>query len=84
MYNLLLDSDEHVIKIVERSVNSDYSVVFKNVFNKFIDKFSRDVLYKIIHEILPVNILMFKNNITNTYKCVYCHEVETLIHNCYY
>ena len=61
MYNLLLDSDEHVIKIVERNVNIDYSVVFKNVFDKFIDKFSRDVMYKIIHEILPVNILMFKS-----------------------
>jgi hypothetical protein len=44
---------EHVIKIVERNVNSDYSVAFKNVFDKFIDKFSRDVLYKIIHEIYP-------------------------------
>jgi hypothetical protein len=78
--NLLLDSDEHVIKIVERNVNIDYSVVFKNVFDKFIDKFSRDAMYNIIHEILPVNILMFKYNISKTYKCVYCHEVETLRH----
>ena len=58
----------------------NYSVVFKNDFDKFIDKFSRDVMYKIIHEILPVNILMFKYNISKTYKCVYCHEVETLRH----
>jgi hypothetical protein len=54
----LLDSDEHVIKIVERNVNIDYSVVFKNVFDKFIDKFSRDVMYKIIHEILFKHIVM--------------------------
>ena len=67
---------KHVIRIVERNVNIDYSVVFKNVFDKFIDKFSRDV----IHEILPVNILMFKYNISKTYKCVCCHEVETLRH----
>jgi hypothetical protein len=80
LYNLLLDSDEHVIKIVERNVNIDYSVVFKNVFDKFIDKLSRDVMYKIIHEILPVYILMFKYNISKTYKCVYCHDVETLRH----
>jgi hypothetical protein len=46
-------------------VNIDYSVVFKNVFDKIIDKFSRDVMYKIIHEILPINILMFKYNISN-------------------
>ena len=80
LHNLLLDNDEHVIKIVERNVNIDYSVVFKNVFDRFIDKFFRDVMYKIIHEILPVNILMFKYNISKTYKCVYCHEVETLRH----
>ena len=80
LYNLLLDSDEHVIKIVERNVDIDYSFVFKNVFDKFIDTFSGDVLYRIIHDILPVNILMFKYNISKTYKCVYCNEVETLRH----
>ena len=37
-------------------------------------------MYRIIHEILPVNILMFKYNISKTYKCVYCNEVETLKH----
>jgi hypothetical protein len=39
LYNLVLDNDKHVIRIVERNVNIDYSVVFKNVFDKFIDKF---------------------------------------------
>ena len=63
LYNLLLDSDEHVVKIVERNVDINYSFVFKNVLDKFMDKFSRDVMYRIVHEILPVNILMFKYNI---------------------
>ena len=31
LYNLLLDSDAHVIKIVERNVDIDYSVLFKNI-----------------------------------------------------
>ena len=31
LYNLLLDSDDHVIKIVERHVDIDYSVLFKNI-----------------------------------------------------
>jgi hypothetical protein len=31
LYNLLLDSDDHVIKIVERNVDIDYSVLFKNI-----------------------------------------------------
>jgi hypothetical protein len=63
----LLNSDKHVIKIVERNVNIDYSFVFKNVFDKFTDKFSRDVMHRIIHEILPVNILMFKYNISKSF-----------------
>jgi hypothetical protein len=31
LYNLLLDSDGHVIKIVERNVDIDNSVLFKNI-----------------------------------------------------
>ena len=50
------------------------------MFLIFIDKFSRDDMHIIIHEILPVNILMFKYNISKTYKCVFCKEVETLRH----
>jgi hypothetical protein len=58
-----------------------------------IDKFSRDVMYRGIHEILPVNILIFKYNISKTHTCAYCNEVETLrdlffnvllTHNYYY
>ena len=63
----LLDTDDHVKRIVERNVDIDYSVVFKNVSDNVIDKFSRDVMYRIIQEILPVNILMFKYNISKTY-----------------
>ena len=32
LYNLLLDSDDHFIKIVERNVDIDYSVLFKIYF----------------------------------------------------
>ena len=42
LYNLLLNSDDHVIKIhvVERNVDLYYSFVFKIVFDKFVDIFS--------------------------------------------
>ena len=81
-YNLLLDSYNHVIKIhvVERNVDIYYSFVFKNVFDKFIDMFSGDVMYRIIHEIIPVHILMFIYNISKTHKCVVSKEAETLRH----
>ena len=38
------------------------------------------MMHRNIHEILPVHILMFKYNISKTYKCVFCNEVETLRH----
>jgi hypothetical protein len=37
-------------------------------------------MHIIIHEILPFHILMLKYNISKTYKCVFCKEVETLKH----
>jgi hypothetical protein len=37
-------------------------------------------MHIIIHEILPVHILMLKYNISKTHKCVFCKEVETLRH----
>ena len=37
-------------------------------------------MHIIIHEILPVFILMFKYDISNTYSCAFCKEVETLRH----
>ena len=37
-------------------------------------------MYRSIHEIIPVNNLMFKYNICKMYLCVFCYEVETLRH----
>jgi hypothetical protein len=63
LYNLSLDSDDHVKKIVDRNVDIDYTFVFKNVIDKFIDKFSRDVMYTVVKELrselichLPVQV----------------------------
>ena len=33
-------------------------------------------MYRIIHGILPVHILMFIYNISKTHKCVFCKEVD--------
>ena len=42
--------------------------------------FSGDVMYRIIHETIPVHILMFIYNISKTQKCVVSKEAETLRH----
>ena len=81
LYNAILDSKEHVPKIVQKNADVEFLFVFKNVFDKFIDRFSRDVLFKIVHNILPTNSLMFNYNIYKCNKCTFCvHEPETLQH----
>jgi hypothetical protein len=52
----LLNSDKHVIKIVERNVNIDYSFVLKNVFDKFIDKsISWNTIFLKSKQIMPLD-----------------------------
>ena len=81
LYNLLLESEEYVPIIVQRSPNTEFKFVFKNIFDKFIDKFSRDIMFKIVHRILPVNSLMFNYNIYKCNKCTFCaRSPETLQH----
>ena len=33
--------------------------MFKRVFNSFLDKYSRDVMFRIVHEILPVGYIIY-------------------------
>ena len=81
LYNVILDSKEHVPKIVEKNTDIEFKFIFKNVFDKFIDRFSRDVLFKIVHNILPTNSLLFNYNIYNSNRCTFCaREPETLQH----
>ena len=80
LYNLFLD-DDYVPKIVQKNPDIEFQFVFKHVFNKFIDKYSRDVIYKIVHEILPVNNLMYTYNIYKSNLCMFCRKFpETLRH----
>ena len=80
IYNTLLEKVLHIPKIVHRYPFVDFKIVFKYVFDKFIDKFSRDIMFRIVHEILPVSSLMFRYNIYKSSKCIFCDNVETLKH----
>jgi hypothetical protein len=53
----MIDNNENVPRIITKYPNVEYFFVFKNVFDKFIDKNARDIMYRIIHEVLPVNYL---------------------------
>ena len=81
IYKKLLDKDNYVPIVVRRNPNVDYKLVFKNVFNTFLDRFSRDVTYRLVHNILPVNNLMFNYNIYKSNVCSFCNRCpETFRH----
>lgn len=63
LYSYLLQNRNHIPKIVEINPTVDFKYVFKDVFNKFVDRFSRDVIFEIVHGILPTNSLMCYYNI---------------------
>jgi hypothetical protein len=46
----MIDNNENVPRIITKYPNVEYSFVFKNVFDKFIDKNARDIMYRIIKE----------------------------------
>ena len=81
IYSLLLDSQDYVPKIVEKNPTVEFKFVFRNVFDKFIDRFSRDVMFKIVHNILPTNSLMYSFNVYKSNKCTFCASCpETIRH----
>ncbi len=81
MYSILLKNVEHLPNIVTKNRTLDFHIIFKNLFNKFIEKFSRDIMYKIVHRVLPVNRLMYYYGIYKVNKCSFCSEqIETLTH----
>ena len=81
IYWLLFDKD-FTPKILEKNPTIDFSCVFRNLTDPFLDKFSRDIMFKLIHNVIPVNFLMFKRHIYKSDKCTFCKttNVETIQH----
>lgn len=81
LYKLLMESFDYTPKIIEKNPDVEFTPVFKNVFDKFMDRFSRDVIFKIVHGILPINNLLFNHNVYKSNRCTFCaREPETLRH----
>lgn len=57
-----------------------FKTVFNNVVNRFISPELRDLNWKIVHQILPVNMLLYHRSISRTSTCVFCTQVESLDH----
>jgi len=58
----------------------DFRQIWTNTHNSFVDPFSRDLTWKIIHGCLPVNFLLNKFRISPTARCPFCTDIETIEH----
>jgi len=58
----------------------NFRIIFQHVFHPVIDPFSRDIVFKIVHEILPVNYRMHRFHIYKSNECTLCDSIETISH----
>ena len=65
---------------VLRLYDLHFPSIWKNLHNKFLDPITRDVCFKTIHDILPVNYNMFLKRISKSKLCTFCQGIETVDH----
>ena len=80
-YQIVLETivtEPRIIKIFP-SINFKY--VFQRLHDPFIDKHLRDVMFRIIHDILPVSYYMCNIGVYKNNKCALCNvHIETIPH----
>lgn len=80
-YTILLENIVTQPRIVNLFPSVNFQEVFYRLHNDFIDKNARDVMFRIIHDIIPVSYYMHNIGIYKDNKCALCHiHVETISH----
>ena len=81
MYMLSSSSHPSHPRIESIHPHLDFVNIWKPFQNKFVDPFSRDVSWRIVHEILPVQHLLCKYKISKIHNCNLCNSsLETISH----
>lgn len=81
IYHALTTRVKHNHVVTRKVPLIKFEIVWKLLTSKFIDPFVRDFCWKIAHDILPLNSLLFKRKITNQINCVLCETLpETVMH----
>jgi len=80
LYVHLLKEHMSLPKIISVHPTVNFSDVFLYVFHPVIDPFSRDVVFKLVHEIIPVNYRMHRFHVYTSNVCTFCDSVETISH----
>ena len=83
VYRLLMDDLEYIPRIENMYPLFNWTLIWKHVNNKYIDKKSREVLFKYIHEVLSTRDRLVMMKIRNEKEC-YCGSTDTNMHLMYF
>ena len=68
-------------KLKQNYTSLEWPQVCSAIYSSSIDTYSRQFRFRILHNYLTVNDLLYKWKLVDTNKCSYCHtEAETLVH----
>ena len=75
---------KYVVSAVEKYPCLNWKCIWKNINVKFISPFSRNVIYRFVHDALPSKRKLFQMGITSTDICQICGLEENIIHTVYF
>ena len=83
IYKFLMNDFEYVPRIENMYPLFNWTFIWKHVNNKYIDKKSREILFKYIHEVLSTRDRLVMMKIKSEREC-YCGSIETNMHLMYF
>ncbi|MES9882662.1 MAG: reverse transcriptase domain-containing protein [Sedimenticola sp.] len=84
IYKIMLNYSVVFPPIISKRPRINFTPIWKTLQNKCIDPFSRDVSWKIIHEILPVQQVLYFRKITKDAKCPLCGYSSESVHHLFF
>lgn len=81
LYKFLLENVVTQPRVINIFPSVNFKDVFHRLYNSFIDKYIRDVMFRLIHDILPVSYYMHNIGVYKNNKWIFCKiHIETISH----
>jgi len=85
IYTLFLQAQNktHVPRMYTVHPNVNYNLAFGNNLSDMLSPAQKNLTWQILHNIVPVQLLLNRFKISNTKACPHCGRIETVIHAFY-
>ena len=80
LYSTLLKDVKIEPRVLRIFPGIDFCPIFSEIYRDFIDHCISDVSWRIVHEILPINYVLYYRNISQDKFCTFCNGIETFEH----